>query len=198
MYRTRRPIYQALMLNSLLSIWTRKEDRLLDVGGGTGVVAQAMAQLFPVKEVHAIDLVDRFCPSLSVATARYDGKTIPFDDGFFSAATLNNVLHHVPVDRRAGLLREIRRVVDGPLYIKDHLSVGSFDDLRLTTLDAIGNIPFGGMLWAKYLRQEEWNLLSDASGYHIAACAERMPYRKGIGALLFPNKLEITMRLEPR
>ncbi len=197
MYRGKVPYYQAHMLSSLRQLWQGRHRRLLDVGGGTGVIAEAMAQLFPVDEVQAIDLVDRFCPSLSVGTARYDGEHIPFADGYFDAATLNNVLHHVPVAARVALLREIRRAVSGPLYIKDHERRGTIDHWRLTALDAIGNIPFGGMLWARYLSAAEWQALADAAGYRIAERARPQRYRAAPYTLAFPNRLEVTMRFEP-
>ena len=197
MYRGKLPVYQADMLNSLRSVWAGPVQRLLDVGGGTGVIAQAMSELFPVGQVQAIDLVDRFCPTLTVAHQAYDGQNIPFDAGHFDAATLNNVLHHVPVAARAGLLAEIRRVTNGPLYIKDHEQRGCIDHWRLTALDAIGNIPFGGMLWARYLTRAEWEGLAAASGWRIAEYAAPVRYRRGSYALIFPNRLEITMRWEP-
>ena len=197
MYRNKVPTYQAVMLDSLRELWSGHHRNLLDVGGGTGVIAQAMAELFPVDEVQAVDLVDRFCSSLSVPTRQYDGKTLPFADRSFDAATLNNVVHHVPIAARLDLLREIRRVVNGPLYIKDHETCGTLDKLRLTAMDAIGNIPFGGMIWARYLTQGEWERLAAESGYRIASRAAPAQYRKNIYALLFPNRLKVTMRFEP-
>lgn len=196
-YRKKVPYYQAVMLDSLRELWVGHPNRLLDVGGGTGVIAQAISELFPVGEVVAVDLVDRFCRSLSVSTRQYDGRTLPFGDATFDAATLNNVMHHVPVAARADLLREIRRVVDGPLYIKDHESCGLTDNLRLVAMDAIGNIPFGGMVWASYLSSADWLKLAAESGYHIAARGKSARYRRGVYALLFPNRLEVTMRFEP-
>jgi SAM-dependent methyltransferase len=197
MYRKKVPFYQATMLDTLGEVWVGRHRKLLDVGGGTGVIAEALAKLFPVDEVHAVDLVDRFCPSLSVTTTQYDGKTLPFADGSFDAATLNNVLHHVPVEARRDVLREIRRVVAGPLYIKDHESRGGADNLRLTVMDAIGNIPFGGMLWARYLTAAEWEQLAAESGYRIAARAKPARYRPALYSALFPNRLEVTMRFDP-
>lgn len=197
MYRRKTPFYQATMLQSILSLWVGRACRLLDIGGGTGVIAEAMAELFPVDCVHAVDLVDRFCATLNVATTKYDGNSLPFGDASFNAATLNNVLHHVPANARAGLLCEIRRVVDGPLYIKDHESRSGLDNLRLAAMDAIGNLPFGGMVRARYLGHNDWESLARASGYRIAARAEPGLYRRGLYALLFPNRLEVTMRFEP-
>ena len=197
LYRTKMPYYQAIMLDGLHELWAGHHRKLLDVGGGTGVIAQAISQMFAVDEVEAVDLVDRFCPMLSVTTRQYDGKTLPFDDRTFDAATLNNVMHHVPVAARAALLREIRRVVDGPLYIKDHESRGALDNARLMAMDAIGNIPFGGMVWARYLPRKEWEALAESSGYRIAARARPGRYRHGLYAAVFPNRLEVTMRFEP-
>jgi SAM-dependent methyltransferase len=197
LYKAKVPQYQATMLDGLSEVWKGPCDRLLDVGAGTGVMAEAIQHLFSVNKIHAIDVVDRFCPDLTVETACYDGKTVPFADGAFDAATLNNVVHHVPVDERVSLLREVRRVVDGPLYIKDHVSTGTLDDLRLALLDAIGNIPFGGMVKARYLSSAEWRELSAESGWRIGAMAAPRAYRSAVYAVLFPNRLETTMRFDP-
>jgi putative flippase GtrA len=195
-YRTKVPRYQATMLSSLLDLWPARHYRLLDIGGGTGVIAQAVSEIFPVDSVETVDLVDRFCASLSVAVQTYDGHTLPYSDGSFDAAMMNNVMHHVPVEARIGLLREIRRVVVGPLYIKDHVQRGRLDRLRLMALDVLGNIPFGGMLWASYLSCGDWDQLAAASSYRITARTSGS-YRTGSFAALFPNRLEITMRFEP-
>jgi hypothetical protein len=145
--------------------------------------------------VTSIDVVDRFCPDLAIETRTYDGQRIPFDDGSFNAATLNNVVHHIPLASRLPLFRELRRVVDGPLYIKDHEARGRLDRMRLTLLDAIGNIPFGGMVEADYLTMEQWTDLAASSGFRIAETVHES-YRSGPYALLFPNRLEIAMRWE--
>jgi SAM-dependent methyltransferase len=197
MYRRKVPTYQALMLGSIRQLWLGHHQRLLDIGGGTGVIAEAISRLFPVDQVQAVDVVDRFCASLTVPAQKYDGKTLPFEDASFDAATLNNVMHHVPVEARADLLREIRRVVDGPIYIKDHETSGGADNLRLALLDAVGNIPFGGMVWARYLSRSEWQRLADEGGYRIGARAEAVRYRGGAFAAVFPNRLEVTMRFDP-
>ncbi|HWV61376.1 MAG TPA: class I SAM-dependent methyltransferase [Sphingopyxis sp.] len=196
-FAVKAPHYQVEMLDSLLEVWQGRPQHLLDVGGGTGVIAQAIADLFPVASVEAIDLIDRFCPTLKVPTRQYDGRSIPCADGSYDAATLNNVIHHVPPGARADLMREIRRAVAGPVYIKDHLTTGFIDDMRLTALDAWGNIPFGGMVKANYLSQAEWDELARASGYRIGAVAGSRAYRTGFAGLAFPNRLETTMRFDP-
>ncbi|ANK13236.1 class I SAM-dependent methyltransferase [Erythrobacter neustonensis] len=196
LYRNRPPVYQTVMLADLAQVWKVHHANLLDVGGGTGVMAQAMQALLPVDKVTAIDVVDRYFPTLSVETRVYDGAVLPFADASFAAATINNVMHHVDLDYRAGLMREIRRVVDGPVYIKDHVAISKLDHARLAVLDAIGNIPFGGQVNARYLSPAEWDALAREAGYRIAATSSGT-YRSGIMARIFPNRLEAAFRLDP-
>lgn len=195
LYRHRKPRYQTVMLAALREVWRGHHARLLDVGGGTGVIAQCIADLFPVDRVTSVDVEDRFCDGLSIERRVYDGARLPFADASQDAATINNVVHHIPPDVRVGLFRDIARVVDGPLYIKDHATGGRLDDVRLTALDMIGNIAFAGMVRADYLGMADWQALADASGYRIAAIRHDI-YRRGPMAWIFPNRLEITMRWE--
>jgi SAM-dependent methyltransferase len=196
LYKKRAPVYQAEMLNSLQRIWVGQHDRLLDVGGGTGLMAEALQALMPVKSVVAVDVVDRYFKNLSVETHVYDGMKLPFADNSFDAATINNVMHHIPIDVRPIVMREIRRVVAGPLYIKDHLAASRIDHIRLSALDFIGNVPFGGMVKADYLEHAEWDALAKAGGFVISKCISGK-YRSGLMEFLCPNRLEITMRLDP-
>lgn len=196
LYKRRPPVYQTVMLSSLAQLWKERHDRVLDVGGGTGVMAQAIQEFLPAGRVSAVDVVDRYFDTLSVDTHVYDGTHLPFADGCFDAATINNVMHHVPPAVRVDLMREVRRVVGGPVYIKDHVAASLLDHGRLTVLDAIGNIPFGGQVHADYLSRVEWQQLAQAAGYRIAAQTNGV-YREGLMAWLFPNRLETTMRFEP-
>jgi SAM-dependent methyltransferase len=196
LYRRRPPVYQTVMLASLAELWKEHHDSVLDVGGGTGVMAQAIQEFLPADRVAAVDVVDRYFDTLSVETHVYDGAHLPFADRSFDAATINNVMHHVPPAVRIDLMREVRRVVAGPVYIKDHVAASRLDHGRLTVLDAIGNIPFGGQVQADYLSRVEWEQLAHAGGYRIAARAGGL-YRKCLMARLFPNRLETTMRFEP-
>jgi putative flippase GtrA len=194
MYSYRKPVYQAVMLSGLREIWSPGDRRVLDVGGGTGVVAQAVKELFPVEQVTSVDVVDRFLPTLDIATATYDGRTLPFPDGSFDCVLLANVVHHVPAASRIALVLECARVAGGGhLYIKDHEATGPLDRLRLTILDAVGNTPFGGMVRASYPAASEWDELAAACGYEIDRRISG-DYRGGPFGAIFPNRLEITMR----
>jgi len=194
MYTWRTPLYQYVVLSNLQRQWSGAHSSALDVGGGTGVMAQAVKTLFGLERVASVDVQDRFLDTLDIETAVFDGATLPFADASFDCVLLFNVLHHVPVAARATLLHECRRVAGrGPIYIKDHLSRGTADDLRLTVLDLLGNLPFAGMVRAHYLREREWCELAALTGHERDAPLEG-PYRRGVAAALFPNRLEISMR----
>ena len=196
-YSWHAPSYQHVALTNLQRLWDPRHVRALDVGGGTGVMAQAVKALFGLERVVSVDIHDRFLPSLSIETAVYDGITLPFADGSFDCVLLFNVLHHVPVADRVPLLRECRRVAgSGPLYIKDHISGGLVDDARLAVLDLLGNAPFRGMVSASYLRAADWRDLAMQSGYE-AGEALAGTYRRSLMGALFPNRLEVSMRWRP-
>jgi SAM-dependent methyltransferase len=193
LYEWRRPTYQAALLRSLGRIWQAGHKRVLDIGGGTGIVAQAMKELFPVDQVVSIDIKNRYIAGLDIETRTYDGTTLPFEDKQFDCVMLCNVLHHVPAESRVRLLKECGRV-SGTLYIKDHLAESPFDHLRLTILDLIGNIPFGGMTSAAYIGRAEWPNLAGQAGFQITEW-QYDRYREGISSRIFPNRLEVLMRL---
>ena len=195
-YGVKPPTYQTVMLDTLRGMWNPAHLRVLDVGGGTGVIAQAVKDLFPVDQVVSVDVADRYLKSLTIPTRSYDGGRLPFDDGAFDAAMMNNVLHHVPLEARVGLLRECRRVAPGGLYIKDHLAGSALDHMRLGVLDWIGNIPFGGMVSARYLSAADWEALAQGAGYHIEARRSDR-YRSAAMATAFPNRLEVSMFWRP-
>jgi ubiquinone/menaquinone biosynthesis C-methylase UbiE len=197
LYRWRKPVYQAEMLKSLRDLWDPSCRRVLDLGGGTGVIAQTVHELLPVERVASVDVHDRFLKTLTVETRVYDGARIPFDDGEFDCGLINNVIHHIPVESRHAVLSECVRVTGrGPLFVKDHLAASPLDHLRLIALDLMGNLPFSGMLSAKYLDDGQWLALAKSLGYRIERRVSGA-YRSGPFAFVFPNRLEVTMKWLP-
>ncbi len=194
LYRWRRPTYQTALLRSLRSVWQPTDRTVLDVGGGTGIMAQSIKDLFAVDRVVSVDVEDRYLDSLDIETRTYDGRTLPFADGSFDCVLLCNVLHHVPKDIRRTLLEECGRVAaGGTIYIKDHLAASRLDHVRLTILDLLGNVPFGGMVEASYLGAADWRTLAQQAGFRIET-QDHDVYREGPMARLFPNRLEVIMR----
>jgi ubiquinone/menaquinone biosynthesis C-methylase UbiE len=197
MYSWHPPVYQHALLTSVRCLWDGSHRSALDVGGGTGALAQAVKRLFSLDRVASVDIENRFLPSIDIETSLYDGVTLPFSDRSFDCVLMFNVLHHVPVAARPALLRECRRVAGaGPIYIKDHISTGRLDDVRLQILDLLGNVPFHGMLSASYLRKTDWESAAHEAGFDLVRQVSGA-YRSGGFAALFPNRLETTMKWRP-
>lgn len=194
-YRWRRPRYLVRQLKDLALLLPPGDCRVLDVGGGSGLVGETIARFFPGKSVAAIDVVDRFLRGLTIEHTTFDGWRIPHADATFDCALFSNVLHHVPLGLRAPLLAEALRVTGGrSVVIKDHLAASALDRARLAALDFVGNLPFGGMVWAQYLSQAHWRQLFAEAGA-AAELTASSGYRSGVAAAAFPNRIEVLFRV---
>jgi SAM-dependent methyltransferase len=88
----------------------RPQDRILDVGAGTG---SALERFNAVNEITAVDIRPRATRWLSGpnVTVQYgDGTRLPFEDGAFPVVFSNSVIEHVPRELQRSFADEIRRV----------------------------------------------------------------------------------------
>ncbi len=195
LYRFHKPRYQLQLLKDLAALLPAGDCRILDVGAGSGLIAEMIASIFPGKVVVAVDVATRVLPTVGVPFRTFDGQNLPFEDDSFDCALLCNVLHHVETDQRRGLLQEVLRVTGGgPLVIKDHLAESRLDHLKLAWLDFAGNAPFGGMVRARYLGARDWEELFG----ELRCTAEMLPgaaYRSGWYGWMFSNRFETCFRV---
>lgn len=94
--------------------------KVLDFGCGIGRM-ELVLQLYG-DEVYGVDVVE-----WSIEQAKkdyslghfliYDGKTIPFDDGFFDGLLSWTVLQHIPGEDIKGVCKEIKRVMSDKSYL---------------------------------------------------------------------------------
>ena len=111
--RWRDPVQRA----SLEALDLGPDDRLLDVGCGTGAASRAAASL--AASVVGIDLSPEMIRQArdlaegldNVTFEIADAERLPFDDGAFTALLCSNAFHHYPDPRRA--VDEMTRVL-GP------------------------------------------------------------------------------------
>jgi ubiquinone/menaquinone biosynthesis C-methylase UbiE len=108
----------------------RASDRVIDIAGGTGLVARALAP-----DVHSVTVVDATPAMLAagresaaseghtnVEFVEADARSLPFPDGFFSLAITRFSLHHFA--EPGPMLDEIVRVTasNGRVVVKDLIS----------------------------------------------------------------------------
>jgi SAM-dependent methyltransferase len=131
----------------------QSSSSLLDVGAGTGEMAQAIKSFRPNLDISGVDVYIR--PITFIPVVHYDGNTLPFDDNSFDVVTIVDVLHHC--DNPVAVLRECARVSKQFVIIKDHISDSFYDNKILSFMDWVGNRAHGVTLPYNYLSSADWN-----------------------------------------
>ncbi len=126
------PVYDLVMpaadrgdLAAGLAAAERPVERVLDVGGGTGRAARALArdtEEVPGRNVTVVDASARMLAQArenGLPAVRGDAAELPFRDGSVDAVTIVDALHHFP--DRDGALAEAKRVLrpGGVLVVRD-------------------------------------------------------------------------------
>jgi SAM-dependent methyltransferase len=125
---------------------------VLDVGCGSGAVANLIMRVRPDVRIQGVEVLVR--PGCQIPCQQYDGNRLPFADGSFEVCMCVDVLHHT--DDVAASLHELARVSRRFLLIKDHLCENRFDFLVLKLMDWVGNRPQGVVLPYRYQSREVW------------------------------------------
>jgi SAM-dependent methyltransferase len=99
--------------------------RVLDVGCGAGVTDAYLAAR--VGELHGADVSEGLLEAAAAANPQvryrsFDGVTLPYEDDAFDTSFVICVLHHVDVDARTPLVRELQRVTrpGGLVVVYEH------------------------------------------------------------------------------
>jgi SAM-dependent methyltransferase len=125
---------------------------VLDVGAGTGEMAQAVNSFRPELIISGVDVYIR--PKTFIPIVKYDGNVLPFDDSSFDALIMVDVLHHC--NDPIAVLRECKRVSRQWILIKDHVSDSAYDGKILKFMDWVGNRAHDVVLPYNYLSSSEW------------------------------------------
>jgi SAM-dependent methyltransferase len=107
--------------------WSPAPNRILEVGCGEGSVTQRLHAAYPAAEITAIDITPRVGRLYrgSFERVRFMKRTVQdiaaAEPGQYDLVVLSDVLHHVPLELRQGLLDAIRTALapNGTLVFKD-------------------------------------------------------------------------------
>ena len=97
--------------------------KVLDIGAGTGQIIQAVKKYYnlPKSDVYAID---QKLPNIKdITTLTYDKNgNIPLPNQSIDVILMFNVLHHIPIQPRLEILKEVQRILvpGGLVIIREH------------------------------------------------------------------------------
>ncbi len=141
------------------------DDRVLDVGCGSGMLGASLASRIPGLVVEGAETHPRGGEGIKVHG--YAGGPLPFPDNAYDAVILADVLHH---DRDPiALLKECARVARRKVIVKDHLKHGWISNLRISALDWAANQPYGVECLYTYWTEGEWRKMFAAVSLEVAS-----------------------------
>lgn len=194
-------LHRSLVMNRRVSILAKHLASLipeteswqgLDVGCGSGEVAESVQQLRSTLTFQGIDVLVR--PQTRIPVQPFDGLKLPFPDRYFDFIMLVDVLHHA--DDAASLLAECVRVSRRFVLIKDHYCNSTWDDWRLRWMDWVGNRSYGVALPYNYLSTQQWENLYKTRGIFPVMTIDRLNLYPSPISLIFDSNLHFISRLE--
>ncbi|MBI3734661.1 MAG: class I SAM-dependent methyltransferase [Chloroflexi bacterium] len=125
--------------------------RLLEIGAGKGLVAQAI-QRATGAQISLVDVVDYNQTNLPLKV--YDGQTLPFGDAAFDFSLLVFVLHHTPDP--LPVLREALRVARLGVIIAENHVAGGLRQRLTRMIDSIPHLQYGVPICYRAQTIGEW------------------------------------------
>jgi SAM-dependent methyltransferase len=138
-------------------------SRTLDVGCGSGFIAQHLSALLGAKVVGIDVRKDADAP---IEYMSFDGARLPLPDRSFDAVLLCYVLHHA--QDQAAFMREVRRVLraGGTAVVYEDIPAGALDRLACRAHDRAWRKRTGP---CTFRLENDWRSLFNASGFEVAA-----------------------------
>lgn len=100
--------YRSRLITGEIAPFMDGSKKVLDIGCGNGIVSTEIARHFNC-EITGTDIHNHLVRAIRFKNI-LNGGALDFSDGEFDAGLFNDVLHHVPFDLQAVLIREAVRV----------------------------------------------------------------------------------------
>lgn len=134
------PYYKgrAMMMAKKLQGFIKASDRVLDIGGGTGLIAEEIQRLTGAKVIIA-EIVDYSVGRVELVV--FDGKKLPFANDSFAVVLLLDTLHHS--HDSLALLQEGVRVAKKQVIVLENVTKKGLDRTKANLRDSIQYFLFG-------------------------------------------------------
>jgi SAM-dependent methyltransferase len=166
---------------------------VLDVGCGDGLIDSLILAARPDLSLAGLDVLLR--PGTHIPVSRYDGRTLPLEDGSVDVAMFVDMLHHT--DDPVAMLAEGKRVARRGILVKDHLTDPFLGRAFLKFMDLAGNAQHGVRLPYNYLSRAEWRRAFGRLGLRTTYWTEDVDLYPPPLSWLFGRGLHAIAFLEP-
>lgn len=100
--------YRHQLVSKAISNWIRKEQKVLDVGCGNGIITKLLMDRLGIRIVGCD--VKNYLYEKSIPFVKIKNHKLPFPANKFDLVLLIDVLHHVSFDEQTNLIKESLRI----------------------------------------------------------------------------------------
>ena len=188
-----RPVYarRLQVLVETISPHLRSNDRILDVGCGSGTLGAALLQADRDKSIVVHGLEKHRRGNEPIQTFDYPGREFPFPDSSYDVVIIADVLHHEADPEN--LLQEAIRVSRRLLIIKDHQISGPLAYPRICLIDWAANAPYGVPCLFRYNTPREWDACIRRLNLQPLVRMDRMDLYPPLVNFLFGRRLQFLL-----
>ena len=161
--------YRAKLIIEVYKKWINRDENVLDIGCGNGVVSIKLKKELKVN-LTGCDIINYVSHDIPFVKMQKTGK-LPFKDKMFDVAMFNDVLHHTSKVNQPSLLREAMRVAKRVVIfeVNPTFSGKIFDYLMNKIHNPSMNIPF------TFRSINNWHTLFKKNGYVFEVKQVRQP-----------------------
>lgn len=121
--------YRCKLIAEAYKNWLKKNDKVLDIGCGNGIITNFLKQYFEIN-ITGCDIKNYLVYKMPFI--KIDGGQLPFTKKVFDTTLLNDVLHHIPKEEQEHLIHQAIKVANKILIFEAEPNImGKIADIAL-------------------------------------------------------------------